>query len=1383
MRLQVAILRHDLPTVRLLYNAASKHGPGTTGIVTVADLLSGLNALVPLESADGEWGLEDYVVEVAATSDQLQPYECFHFQEIKDVLREDDEVVIRGLTNEELRDRRQGGRLQISRNGKHLIDGLSWGKRWRAGVDADRPGITIPPRKRRRIMQEPESNEDSRLELEYPPSRELVPFRNVVGENEDGDEDDDEEDEDYETGEEQGSDEDEEGTEQDHLSEDEDITSSPARQVVKKVMFEDADPDDEDEIDPSEVDEDDEEDLSEGAEDFAAELKALTADAGTAQVDPGQPRLRRGNPIALEDVDSSQVGASPERFSLPSLGPQDTHLPTASSETTDSEPAEDAVGNVQDLTALPEECSSGALVTTEDLTEKPDQVSADVDGSQGKSMPAKDSRTQTPAALSSIDESEDEDSDATSSSEGSETTTSSEKADTKPDEETDTSPDESSDSGESTSNSNSSSGSVQSTAQSASSANLEENSAVLSTKDSPDTSKSLPHKNNPPGSGRNRTRRHNERKKMSKLLSKLKEEGRIDKDADFKALREYLTRSDTQKGQQDEVDENNAQEIIIQEKVSARAQEILARLNQPGEPILETNQSKEATASSNHNDHVASNSLPLNPPTEQVVVEVNTVTYSEPTPNSATETTLTSGQKQNTAEMDSEETSPKRARLDVAASRRMLFNSLGVRNPKDAQAEKALREKLAEPTRQVIAREPGPREATKPQASLAPDRWKKKFTVLAVECIQDWRKIDPPPFPFKQPWQVRQERDEMAKSARQQEIYENALNYDEVEETADDQEVNHTQPMDIDHEPVEDHPSQSLTTSRTLTAGTTGEEDDIPEPSDFTILPTLTKWNLSQAAVVAYKEWQLNARSEPEHSPYRIARVISYADGTLQVRLAPRYRSSANTNRGEETWPRRYSLFGAPDDEREESSPDDGIREIGLSLMIDPKIVAMPVSDRGSAAQNATNERVELVVVNGEAVLRGGHLGNAVKHSFKAIGSEVDVSTPRRAEINDMIKEAGFESAVGAQLFQGLMEPEAPNETSIMVRDGPAAINGVSQTHAPPQEKPIHPGSPVHGSADVSAFRESSAPSESMVESVNYPHLSEIEPDTPMPAQSSSHQDAQKTASTPVLPPEDSTNLDTTLPEPADHLDTQPDSLPSEVPQTQSQDFIPDSLHGNQDDVCRPPISPPSDIGPGLDGTTSPRQQKHAIQDLDATEHDNNNYDDSGSIGSSLPSARDLVSSQIPKHSNPSLSKSSVSKIQNISPEPRRRSPPTGKSIVRSSDWSDSETTSQDQSRSQSQAQPQPTFQTTFKQSQSQPTYLSQIPDDTIVVDLTHSSDVGSPQKSNNKGKGKEREKENGTSRAATKGAAGRGPPLGTFRKSFEGLGEKSLLKRKKKGI
>lgn len=122
MRLRLTIIRHGLPATRILWTVASPsaaargqaHTVPASAVAstrvpnvaygeegcTVAQLLEDVNEVVPLETAisgdvdtlgesdefGGQWGLEDYVVEVDG-------FECLHFMHVDGLLRDGDEVV------------------------------------------------------------------------------------------------------------------------------------------------------------------------------------------------------------------------------------------------------------------------------------------------------------------------------------------------------------------------------------------------------------------------------------------------------------------------------------------------------------------------------------------------------------------------------------------------------------------------------------------------------------------------------------------------------------------------------------------------------------------------------------------------------------------------------------------------------------------------------------------------------------------------------------------------------------------------------------------------------------------------------------------------------------------------------------------------------------------------------------------------------------------------------------------------------------------------------------------------------------------------------------------------------------------------------------------
>ncbi|OCL07729.1 hypothetical protein AOQ84DRAFT_440025 [Glonium stellatum] len=137
MRLRLSIQRHALPPVEVLWNISEEQ---SLKLFSVAQLLEEINHIIPLESQD--WGLEDYVVEVGG-------FECLHFSQVAQVLKDEDRVCIRALQTPDVRARTLSGRYQISENGQHLIDGIPFGRPYLR--QPNRPAIHIPPRKRRRL--------------------------------------------------------------------------------------------------------------------------------------------------------------------------------------------------------------------------------------------------------------------------------------------------------------------------------------------------------------------------------------------------------------------------------------------------------------------------------------------------------------------------------------------------------------------------------------------------------------------------------------------------------------------------------------------------------------------------------------------------------------------------------------------------------------------------------------------------------------------------------------------------------------------------------------------------------------------------------------------------------------------------------------------------------------------------------------------------------------------------------------------------------------------------------------------------------------------------------------------------------------------------------
>lgn len=227
MRLRLRIERNELPAVSVLWTIE----PNTLK-QTVAQFLQRVDERVPLEGES--WGLEDYAVAVGG-------YEAFHFSEVGDCFQNEDEVIIKPLQFVDVRARTITGRDQITSDGRHLLDGIPFGKPLLKRPR--RPDVRIPPRKRQRVEQ-----------VEDVPDEEDEWLAAAIARLEDEDSDDDEEDADFGMGKGEAEDgaeeEEEEEEEEDEDESDEDRPSIRTRRTRRQRLIDD---------EAEELDEDEEE--------------------------------------------------------------------------------------------------------------------------------------------------------------------------------------------------------------------------------------------------------------------------------------------------------------------------------------------------------------------------------------------------------------------------------------------------------------------------------------------------------------------------------------------------------------------------------------------------------------------------------------------------------------------------------------------------------------------------------------------------------------------------------------------------------------------------------------------------------------------------------------------------------------------------------------------------------------------------------------------------------------------------------------------------------------------------------------------------------------------------------------------------------------------
>lgn len=1006
MRLKISIKRYSLPTTNIIFTTrALGPSPATSGTdATIAQLLEDVNDIVPLESAD--WGFEDYAVEVNG-------YECLHFSPIDAVLRDDDEVVIRALKTQDLRSRRLGGRYQISSDGRHLIDGVVFGRPWLK--KGGRPEVQIPPRKRRLKIK-------GAVGLEAQEAGPLaITGIDYADECVDGDGEEEEDSDFMDEDEDALSHEDSDGETGPSFV----IDTEPGLQIVARQEFHDADDEAEDSSEEDDADEDlTDSDVSYGELDLSADLQALQEEEqlhntktghkqqdnikeplpnGASDTSPGRRKRKRTFDHNSEDHYGGEFnGFSPPLAKRTRAG----QIPAQSDSSSDPTSSSGSDSDEDDKPGAP------LRPMTKPLSK---------DGS-AESKNSSDSSEET----SSIDS--DSDSDAASEDESS---------------------------GPSLSSSQTSDV-VDSNGPATSKPPPKSNSLLpIQNISTPSVSPSAPTRPSvPPGQGSKRTHYTNQRQKKRYRLAALKEQGLLPENATFADMAAYDERQGTSNlgaaVAVDKVIQAKKQELLVQVEGQARGQE----QEQVTEQVAEQNPYMAWGAT----DKSARSPLSAPRRTETPLADASseklrgTHTPLHERPAKDVIGSLPAPTKETKSEPPKQ-----RARLDLNSTRNMIFNGLGVRKPKTAAAEQALREKLAKPVKGALPKQLFKDTATKQEegaATLGDPRvpWQTKLVVSAVECEVPGVTLKEPPFPFFQGWDEdanRRLRNNKKKGRNQRQYYaygEDAAmdGYEEEGEEAQNQgdsvlydTVNGDDTLDQ----LTIKASNLIREAReTLDAKDSNfhaeDAEDLPRPNNFESLDSLQQQGALPGAVIAYKEFHMNANYQPEISGYRVARIEAVQDdGSLELWVSKQDRKPPRTAKYDETTGKRILSRSEMWEVNDDAEEDDGSRVLSYSDLIEPKVVQVPSMSNAEPASMSLDAEMEIANRSLPSVLGSGvipestHSGDSVLvsaqppiQSVTAAETEkdidIDVATPRRTEISALIKEAGFHSSLDSDLLR-----------------------------------------------------------------------------------------------------------------------------------------------------------------------------------------------------------------------------------------------------------------------------------------------------------------------------------------------------------------------------
>ncbi|KAJ5431870.1 hypothetical protein N7445_008368 [Penicillium cf. griseofulvum] len=936
MRLHLVISRHGLPVTRILWTTTSSnsvlgeygtHRPASTAAVassrtpniafsnggyTVAQLLEDVNEVVPLETEpsvfdaefSGQWGLEDYVVEVAGS-------ECLHFMEVDGLLRDGDEVVIRALQLADLRTRRLCGRHQITAEGKHLIDGVPFGSPFLKRTTSTRPAITIPPRKKRRTVFSGWEN-----------APEFVPEGIHADEEGDG-----------------------EWLPPPNTGFGKELSIIPAEHeeslgtVIRHPVDHSAESDSE--ADMSEMPGIDEDELE-------SELQALKEDFE--------------EPSQFVDIRNQTQNTSGHPLRATSIVKRPTSkgsLAAASSLSSKRSRAEDSSPRASKAVRF----NKGDEQEDEDMPDLPQ-----------------------PPQAPQVEESAAETSDSDSDSDLSDSSASCSDSDSDNDSNDDESSSEVEPAAEAPSDSDSDSSSSSEDSDSSDSDSEEEAARPVEKVQQPVSVC-------PPGEGSIRTKKSNNRIKLRRRLSKLKELGALPQQAGFDALREWeekhggwhtpeqhLNREPFVKPQLPVEPEQKTAESSIKKQKREKKEQEKKEFEARREKLLRD-------LASGKGVDVSETSEKENVPPAASVIEEIPVSKEVP-------------------DEDQLEQEPfNRRTLDIASSRRMLFGSLGMRAPKTKEEEEATRRKLAAKASAAGRRnKPSTQDAQEEIDQMQEDEdasdidWQNKLVIRAVECLYPQVDMTAPPYPFVQRWdqeanalirelkgpnkkRKRKQRVQVYEEYEEQEEYDENGNYYGEDQGGDDQ-ANHEGHYEGEADPhyeghwegeaapyyeghyageaeghqmnYDDAPEPEQAPKSTF--------DDLPSvPADISSIPDLTESQAKVGAIIAFRQLDMSKATnwQPQMSEYRVAEVRSVKDhGVINVLLAKRDRKPPSASYDDE--PRQFSKFEVPDLANDEED-DDGYRELAFAELSDPKLL-QPAGQTGAESEDQGNTREGSIV-------------------------------------------------------------------------------------------------------------------------------------------------------------------------------------------------------------------------------------------------------------------------------------------------------------------------------------------------------------------------------------------------------------------------------------
>ena len=227
------------------------------------------------------------------------------------------------------------------------------------------------------------------------------------------------------------------------------------------------------------------------------------------------------------------------------------------------------------------------------------------------------------------------------------------------------------------------------------------------------------------------------------------------------------------------------------------------------------------------------------------------------------------------------------SKLDVDSSRRMIFNSLGHRNPKNAADEERIRAKIVNSAKRNpinTSTEAQPANSkyleqnTSNEYRKDPEYWKQKINLSAVECCDEGVELPEPPFPFKQRWykqQLQQSAKGTLSAAGRKRKRKGPHSFDQTANGVNGDYM-HTDRIMLNYDDDDQEAPTYINGNDGSLKENTITITDLPSlPEDPTSLPIPITKDLIPGAILAFKSLELSSATnwEPRISAYKVARL------------------------------------------------------------------------------------------------------------------------------------------------------------------------------------------------------------------------------------------------------------------------------------------------------------------------------------------------------------------------------------------------------------------------------------------------------------------------------------------------------------------------------